>query len=301
MWQLSLTLIIFLLFGPLAAGKVNAQQAIAPELYTAIERRLAAEQALKGKDLTKLTPQELQKVINESLAAGVVPQVGNLEEKDGAYIFSTGLSGTALAQIPKGEYMVSLAPLAGISINAPPTFLAKSAVKNELVIGMRANTFFARLVSFISRFIKKPAAFISSVPSASSKVPVQIRLFQDSNGNGQIDLGEKNVAWANVKITLRKISTEQALSLKQGINTVRFSKLPKNIETAYQLLNETIFAGGREATVIAMTSGVPQSANLKDGNFYGEDFALTVDTDYVVKLANSASLTLIETVGAKQK
>lgn len=307
MQKISLGLIIFLLFAPILGKNAIAQdiQTVSPQLYNDIQKKLRIEELLKGREISDLTEEELKQLIDEASKASSVPTSGSVEEKDGKYIFSTNIEGQVVGELPKGQYTVTVSPIPNIVATLPETYLAASPVENELMIGLKNTTnstnttnaikkLFTYLTSLMFPKNLTQKSVSDKIAGASVvKVPVMVKLFQDLDGDGLVDLGENPVPWANVKVTFTKVSTEQAITYKQGINTVRFENVPENFQTVFQLLSEVVTSGAGEATLISLRGNVPQSVTAKGADFYGADFELKPNVEYLLNLPKEVNLTQI--------
>lgn len=317
-----LPILVFFLLTTSFMPRVWAQSAVSPELYSAIAKKQAMDDALKGKDVTKLTPEELQQVVVASLNAGSIPQVGAVTAAGGIYTFTTGLTGTAVSAIPKGAYIVTVPSIPDVAISVPSVFLAASPSQNNLLIAMRqTNTTnkpinqltnlprrqAGKSIEWFKTMINKLFGKLSNQPSDSpstitgagetgTQVPATVQLFGDTNGNGVMDPTEKPVPWANVKITMRKISKEESMNLLSGTNSIRFETVPFNMSHAYDVVSGVVLSGAADATLIHEVAGVPTSVTYKGNLFYGEDFPIVAGEPYSLNIPQAVTLTLIKSV-----
>lgn len=319
---------IFLLVPSFNALSVRAEnsaspgKAVSPELYNIVQQKVFIDQTLGATDPATLTEDQFSGLIMESVLSGTVPQIGSIiRTADGKITAVTGSSGTARGRIPKAVYEVLVDPIEGITASTGRYSITGLATTSTIAIGLqntakdfgilskilnRANTMnmaakvFQRTKNFILSlpFLKNTQqTSISALPEdeKKQKVPVSIRLFKDVNGNGLEDAGEKPVAWANVRITLKIISTEQELLLKKGTNTVQFKTLPENTKSAFELIREVQAGNVREISLETSGNTTPMKALFTEGKLYGENFPLKAKTSYTLTVSDAASILLLLT------
>ncbi len=305
-------------------------QVVAPEIYSAIERKFAVDEALDGRDPSALPTEVLGKIIEDSLVKSALADIGTVTNQGDEYTFITGLSGTAQGMLPYGTYEVTLRPIGDVQmVLASSRIVVAKSQPNELLIGMRnrkgkgvvsyasdtaKNPILERLRGLRDQFARRMAMVLSRVPfltnlqkydsrvsgretstyvagAAITTRPMTVKLYRDTNNNGLYDPSEKTVPWANVQVILKKISTEQPLSLQAGNNTVQLDPVPRNTSTAYDLVTETVLSGVSEATLVDSITG---SAVASKGNqLYGEDFPIVSGRPYYLTIPQTTSLTLI--------
>lgn len=192
-----------------AAGDTPAR-AVAPELYSAVQKRLFLENTLSASDPAKLSLEDLQSIILQSFTEGQMPSVGIMTKMGASYVATTGLSGRSAGMIPKGRYTIEMAPISNITMQLPASVIISQPI-NEIFIGMGYSTqkdLINGLINMLKAWFGK--IFQPKIPAipTDSVVPVGVivELYHDVNNNGKKDADEKLVPWANLKVTLKNTS-----------------------------------------------------------------------------------------------
>lgn len=180
---------------------------------------------------------------------------------------------------------------------------AISLQKNSRIVLNRISGLFeyvkTSIINAITKFTQKgknaPTQYPNPLSQSSDQMlPVTIKLFTDTNSNGTIDPKEALVPWANVQITLTKISQEKELTLKSGDNALRFDQVPANAKTAYELLSEVLSSGVSEATVSGTQKKMQLVASVKNTSFVGDNFPIKPRTSYNIIVPKEVTIILIE-------
>ncbi len=296
-------------------------QLIDPRLYATIQKNAAVEEMLKGRDPTVLTTEELNRIFEQTASLTTLPLIGNVFSQGDEYTFFTGLSGVAMGLVRKGEYDVSLDQVSGVEVTLPGRkVITRASDTNELLIAFRhvggkgsvvvagetqtgslnwfdrikiwltssGNRLFARLP--FGKQEANPLIADAVAGAFVSTMRYTVKLYNDENGNNQLDAEEKLVPWGNVPVKFRKISHEEVRVLGIGDNNVSITPVPKNFTTTHGLLNELILEGVRNASVTG--PGLPTAVKVFEETIIGEDSTL-IPGEYTFIVDVPVTLTLV--------
>ncbi|HUD19836.1 MAG TPA: hypothetical protein VMR81_05310 [Patescibacteria group bacterium] len=220
--------ILFLLFlAPHGAQTVKAAdlQSVSPLLYSIAQEEASANQSITASNAANLTPQQLIDIVFKAQTAGMVESIGTITLSGTGYKGMTGITGTAIGQVPAGTYTIASQPVAGVTMTLPSRTMALSAMSiNTVDIAMKLTSGGGRVAyrsaafswksfqstvthvwtSIVAWVMNKPTSPI--MPGNTSQAVVVIRLYQDANNNGKYDDTEKLVPWANVPIMFTRVS-----------------------------------------------------------------------------------------------
>jgi hypothetical protein len=301
---------------PIAAA--DLPQAVTPELYTVLLQQMYAEKLLQGTDPATLSVDQIQAVASAVAQAATIPQIGNITGSQGQYVVSTGLTGIARGVVPVGRYRISVQPLDNFTILlATDEITIDKNAAMYLGIGIQEkkgkgtihivqssknaapsspNPFWT-LVSRIQAWLfKTKPTTLSPVVTPVTVLDTNtiiLQLFADANGNGVPDSGEKSVEWANLQVTLTKVSKEQIVELKQGNATVTFDQTPSNMKTVTDLAGSAYVATGGDVTIQFQQDGGVQTMAIKNGTPYGIDTTIIPGVQYQIQSNHDGSVLVI--------
>ncbi len=220
--------ILFLLFlAPHGVQTVKAAdlQSVSSLLYSIAKEQTSASQSITASNAANLTPQQLVNIVFKAQTAGMVESIGTIALSANGYKGMSGITGTAVGQLPAGTYTISTQPVAGVTMTLPTRTMALSASSvNTIDIAMKLKSGSGRVEyrseafslknipsaivrlwnSFVVWVLDKPSKPI--LPGNTEQTVVVIRLYQDTNNNGTYDNGEKLVPWANVPVIFTRVS-----------------------------------------------------------------------------------------------
>lgn len=277
---------------PYPVSAATRPKPIPAEFYSVIRKNLFMDEVLQSTDPATLSIEQVENAVAGAIAAGTVPQIGISQGEKGVYTFTTGLSGAAIGIIPVGRYAVSIDSIDGVAATAPKYITVTRSGKNELEIPMRYATLKDKVFDFIPDLpFGKPKATPVTIDATALVV---VQLFRDTNNNLKRDSGEPDVPWANAVVTLTKISKERSIQLTNGANTVTFDRLPRNFQTALELITDIIAGGTSNITISSMTNGTPQTAIVRNGVTYGEDVPLQIKQPYIITVDTPSGIAVVQ-------
>ncbi len=109
------------------------------------------------------------------------------------YLLSTGSDGQVEARIATGSYKLAMIPIAGMDFSGVPNQIQiDGAGSQTLALGLKLGSGKVNTNNTVQ------------VKAGTNKTPgLLIKLFRDTNGNGQKDADDPNLPWAGVRIRLQ--------------------------------------------------------------------------------------------------
>lgn len=303
----SVVFVLFLLSVSCFSAPVFAADtptAVTPELYQVVLQKMYTEKILEGSDPATLTDEQVQAIASAVASASVMPKIGGIAKTQDGYVATTGTTGIARGVLPVGRYRVDVKTLDNFVF----TILSK-----ELIIDKNAGVYFGigiqekkgkgSVVADITSAVTGVVRWMQQLfrKSSDSSTPVTVfdtntvimQSFHDVNGNGKPDSGEKPVEWANVLVTLTKISTEQTIVLSAGTTSVLFDAQPRNLETVKDFAKRAYVATGSDVSITYVTQGKTNTVSVVRGVTSGTDAPITPHVSYQVQTTFEGSVLAI--------
>lgn len=157
-------------------------------LYQSLAKQQLLFDKTKGKGI------ELEDLVEvatiSSLPKAEAVRVGN------KYILSTGALGDVVVELPFGIYDIEVTPIPGINFTGVRKQIKFSQSIEELRLGLTKGA--GKIIQADDKPIKNP-----NISSGVGKLVV--KLYKDTNSNGQKDVGEVSLKWAGVVVSLKLI------------------------------------------------------------------------------------------------
>lgn len=277
--------------------KKEVKDIVDPQLYEALEKRRLLEEYFKQEGisweqkLVELTPEQRKRLVDQVnliLSLDLKPRP-KFEEKDGVYIFTTGINGNAAGKIPFGIYKIEPEEIKGVKIITSSQININNQSKKRLYLGLKKGRGGIKYFKKAKKIPQEEKVLSIAELAPLTDEDLVVQLFNDKNSNGIWEKNEDAVSWAGVTVKLKKISREKQVHLNKGINKIKFEEMPKNFHSAAQLLLELTKAGGEPKWV----GGQRKMLVLLGLEEYGRDFKLEKEKEYWVSLGLDANLTIV--------
>jgi len=278
---------------------VETPSAVTPELYTVVMQKMVADQILAGTDPATLSQDQIQAIATAVAQRATIPRIGNITGTKGQYTVTTGITGIARGVLPVGRYKITLTPLKDFSfVLASDEVTIDKYNATYIGIGIReekGKRWFGNFISWIQTklFPKKLRARTPTPITDLDTNTLILQLFNDTNGNGVPDSGEKPVEWANLQVTLTKVSTEELISLVKGTQPIQLKALPLNMHSVMDLLSALYVVTSGDVTISFQQNGVIHSVATRQGKSFGTDAPLDIGISYQVQVMYPGALLIM--------
>ncbi len=238
------------------------------DLYQSLVAKGELLKELQGKDLDKITDDELKALLEKPVDLTSYTQASGYQDGN-TYVVFTGKDGRVSITPDRGKYRIQIDPIDGIDIKAPETIEIPFGNVPVVNIGFQAGL---GRVSLVKNYTYNAGI--------SNKATFQ--LYFDRNGNGKKEVREKLLPWAGVKITLTKRSSDHLYHLNSGWNTVVFPRGPSQIRSAGSLIGEVTKQGGYPTAVARWQNGAWEEYVVRGDAHYGLNFPIIAGGSYLV-------------------
>lgn len=219
---------------------------------------------------------------------------------------TTGSSGVAYGQVPKGDYRVSVDPIDGVDVSYPDVVSTRPGGEN-IFIGVKKGNGETKAISDSkaapSRGLVKEAlaqeanstasaSFQDQIDDQAALTAFRVEVYFDANGNGVADQGEESLPWAGVKINLDRVSTEVTYELVNGWNFISFPIIPSSIRSAAELIQDVAEDGGYVTTVSTWDGDRWDEYSQRGEVAFGHDFLIEAGRAYFLENHTPATWTV---------